>query len=198
MDAHRGLMILITLLSLSTNGYGQTTAELLPGTPVRVWSKSYTIGKPIESSWASEFRGIVVKAASDTLLIRSPGWGDVAISFGAIERLQTSTHSRRSKRPILYGFLAGAGLGAVGGIQLANGAPFDDYENYDRPASERVFFIAIGVAGGALVGSLVGLVISATRSPDIEVWEEATPPGIGIGIRPRPKGGMALSLDVRF
>jgi hypothetical protein len=124
--------------------------------------------------------------ATTIALLRAPG--DTAlVPLHAVERLEVS-RGRRSNagRGLRRGALIGAAVGAVLGVALMA----DDGGYFDYGAEA----IPLGAAGGAMYGSVIGLVVGAlSRS---EQWAEVPArPAIVLG---PTGGGVAAGIRLDF
>lgn len=153
--------------------------EAAPAPGIRVRITSSGAEEPLTGSLASQDVRTIA-------LLRAPG-DTVHIPWDGLERVEVSLGRRSSAgKGLRRGAIIGTTIGAMLGILLMAGD--DGYFDYGAEA------IPLGAAGGAMYGSLIGLVVGAlSRS---EQWAE---------VRARPAivagsagGGVAAGIRLDF
>jgi hypothetical protein len=121
-------------------------------------------------------------AVSDSILMvrRQRGAGDITIPRSLVQRLEVSRGTNRGARA-LRGALLGLVIGGVVGYASGN----DNGYWVDRRGA-AVLGAATGVAGGSLIGLLVG---------SFERWRDTAVP---ISLSVMPTGGQSLSVGGRI
>ncbi len=135
--------------------------------------------------------GTVQLLTTDSLVMR-PEYGAphrLAIPLASITSLELSTPggSRAGQ-----GALIGLALGGVGGAFAAAAAcPSDQFLKASAGACAIGGAVIVG-AGGALVGAIVGAMITGTR------WEEVPLDQLRVSFGPQRNGRFGLGLSMRF
>ncbi len=135
--------------------------------------------------------GTVQLLTTDSLVMH-PEYGApnrLAMLLASVTRLELSTPGgSRAGRGALIGFaLGGVGGAAAAGTACGNSAWFRD----DSAGCAALGFGVFG-AGGALLGAIIGAMITGTR------WEEVPLDRFRVSLGPQRDGRFGLGLSVRF
>ena len=161
--------VLLTVLSVVGVAPAQTAQTLPRGTRVRITPATPTqvvVGRLI--------------AITDSALVVRRDRGDLTIPHSVIQRLEVSRGTSRGASA-LRGALLGLVIGGVVGYASGN----DNGYWVDRPGA-AVLGAATGVAGGSLIGLLVG---------SFERWRDTAVP---MTLSVMPTGGQSLSVGGRI
>ncbi len=125
-------------------------------------------------------------------LVRRPEYGApnrLAIPINSVTRLELSTPggSRAGQ-----GALIGLALGGVGGGGLLGAACASDPWFQDDAGACAIAGAVVFGAGGALVGAIIGAMITGTR------WEEVPLERLRLQVAPQRDGRFGLGASVRF
>ncbi len=145
--------------------------------------------------------GTVQLLTTDSLVMR-PEYGFVmrpeyvapnrlAIPLASVTRLELSMPGgSQAGQGALYGFIIGVFGGSVVGFAACVGDSYGSYGDFTSACA--VAGAVIFGAGGALVGAIVGSMITGTR------WEDVPLDRLRLQVAPQRDGRFALGLSVRF
>ncbi len=137
--------------------------------------------------------GTVQLLTTDSLVMRLPGYGGtpnrLAIPLASVTRLELSMPGgSQAGQGALYGFSIGVFGGSVVGFVACEGNDFF----VDVASTCALAGAVILGAGGALVGAILGAMISGTR------WEEVPLDQLRVSFGPQRDGRLGFGLSVRF
>jgi hypothetical protein len=170
------ILILLAVLVTSTASSAQSGQEALqPGDEVRVRLSGDT------ESWVS---GDVVRQDGSILDLNVSG-ATMTLDLDQVDEIQ-----RREKVGNKAGTGAGVGAVVVGVGGLALGAALANDDFFDVGSGAILGLTAVGAAGGALVGALIGVAIPSNGWVGVDTIQ--VEPGVA------PDGSQAISLSFRF
>jgi hypothetical protein len=171
----------IGLLLAPVVAWSQQPTALVPGSRVRITEKA---SKPRA--------GTVVTASADSVVLKVDSAGQTAtFSVAKISQLEVSRGIKgHAGNGVALGLLVGAGTGALVASLACGGGSTDCYDGESGP-------VTLAAAGlGAVVGMVTGAVIGSNHKS--ESWEAVPSSNWHLSTVPSTRGGLALSLSVRF
>ena len=159
---------------------------LAPGARVRISAPEVSPG--------DRLIGSVIAVSADTILMRveQPAtWASdtAAIPYGSITRLDVS---RGRKSAIVPGLLVGMGAGGIAGAALGATDLTRCRNDRDIGVGGCLIFEGLFVAGGGLVGAVLGAVIRRDR------WEQVPPDRVRVGLAPGPGRAVTIAVAIRW
>jgi hypothetical protein len=167
-----------SLLSLT----GAARAEDLAQPPAK---PALTVGSKVRlrGPATGKVQGIVIETEEAFLHVRTDD-GPVKVRRDAITRIEVGAgRRRRTVKGLLIGVAMGGASAGLGGCCSPGGS---------TSGSDHAAAIGAGLAAGATIGTAVGFFVKSER------WTSLPLERVRVGVAPRPKGGVALSLSVRF
>jgi len=176
----RVVLCVVAMLITSSIAWAQEPSVVAPGARIRITELDSTVRRA----------GTVVTAGRDTIVLR-PDQGEAApIATSRITQLDVSygVHGHALKG-VVFGGLAGLGIGALIGYSTANRTGSED--DVIESAGNSIIWAGIGAGVGMLVGGVIG------GSHKTERWEEVPTARWRLTARPSRTGFvLALSRDL--
>ncbi len=186
----RAVTCLLTVVSLvpSATLSAQVPPPLEPGQRVRVTARD-SIGQP-----RGRLVGMVVTVTAENIVVEQRG-DQLTIPREVVTRLEVS-RGRKSNvgKGAAFGFLGGAGLGALLGAVVGASAQRGDFCQRDSGCAGE--YALIGGAAFGVLGAGIGAIVGAASKTDR--WEEVPLDRLSVGFAPQRDGRFALGLSVRF
>ena len=154
----------------------KSVSPIAVGTRVRLRAPTVVSGR---------IEGMVIEMDESSLLIGVNDRVPLRVSRQAISQLDVSTGQHRQA---LKGMIMGAGIGLA--VFALTGAAYQGDES--SSARDWASFLGTGLAGGALWGAGIGALIKTDR------WSAVPLERVRVGLAPTQRGGVRLSLSVRF
>jgi len=172
---------------------GQDTSALAPGTRVRVKTPVCTNSRTSSCSWIV---GTLASIDSATIELHDENGMVVAVPRTRSTQLDVSTGRGKCSadrgRCVAIGLFVGAAVGVVAGFVIVEtqGGPSSVQCIDDSPICPTYYYVAT-MAGGAIVGTVVGAVVGRERWRHVEAT-------IRVGMRAAGNRGLAFGLSVPF
>jgi hypothetical protein len=131
--------------------------------------------------------GRVLELGSREVVLDLEGRRPLSIRREAIRRIDVSVGRKHHAGT---GALAGAGLGAVGGVVYL--ATITSMSDVDFDGGQYALATLGGAAGGAMLGAVVGLMIESDR------WHPVADAPVRVSVRPVSGRGIAVGFTVEF
>jgi hypothetical protein len=167
----RALLVGLALLCLPEGLRAEETGAVAVGSRVRVTSQEAG-AQPLIGQVVALEPGVVV-------VIGEGGIGKERIPVTPSTTLEVS---RGKKSQAARGAMIGAAVGTMPGVLMTFG-------DYNTTKGNPAVVALVGAAGGAAIGSLVGLALTSER------WLPADVPVVAVGIAPIPRGA-SISVSV--